>query len=187
MLITKAPPAAPLTINSTDLHLFMAANGSGVCYLDIPGSSGLDLQLLNVTATGSVKPNQPGTLEVGLFAYVAVPHMPPPEDTLGDWVMLGTSAPEAIGGTSDLAETSWMIQGRDLMFNLKNGKMQGTFQYNVADAPQAPADLATNPNNIDATQSPLMYFAVAARFTPDADDGSTPELEMANFNLTGEL
>ena len=55
MLITKAPPAAPLTINSTDLHLFMAANGSGVCFLDIPGSSGLDLQLLNVTATGSVK------------------------------------------------------------------------------------------------------------------------------------
>jgi hypothetical protein len=189
MLITKAPPAAPLTITSTDFHLFMAdgVNNPGVCLLDIPGSSGLDLQLLNATATGSIQANQPGTIEIALFAYVSVPHTDPPADDVGNWVMLGKSPAEPVGATTDLPTTSWMIQGRDLMFNLISGKMQGTVQSNVADNPEPAADLSTNPNGIDPNLSPLMYFAVGARFTPDDDDGATPEMTMAHFNLTGEL
>jgi hypothetical protein len=187
MLITKAPPAAPITINSPDVHLFMAANQPGVCYLPISGSSKLDMQLLNATATGTVKGNQPGTIEVGIFVHVAQVNEDPPSDTTGLWVMIGMCPPEPIAGADDLESTSWMVQGNNLMFNLETGKMQGAFQSNVADNPVFPADLNTNPNDIDRTQDPLFYFAVGARFTPDDDDGSTPELTMVNFMLTGEL
>ena len=80
-----------------------------------------------------------------------------------------------------------MVRGIDLMFNLKNGKMQGAFQSNVADNPQPVTNLSTNPNGIEKDLDPLLYFAVAARFTPTDDDGSTPELEMDNFILAGEV
>ena len=188
MLITKAPPAAPIVINSATIHLFMdKANPKAVCYLPLAGSSGLDLQLLNVTATGTVKPNQPGTIEIGLFAYVSVPHVDPPADTVGSWVMLGANPPEPIGSADDHDTTSWMVQGKDLMFNLTNGKMQGTFQSNVADNPVFPDNLNTNPNGIRDDVSPLMLFAVGAMFTPTADDGSTPVLTLAHFTLSGEV
>ena len=188
-LITKAPPAASIVINSTDLHLFMAEgiNNPGVCFLPIPGSTGLQMTLLDVTATGTVKANQPGDFEAGLFVHVAEPNVAPPDGAIGGWVQIGVSPAEPIGGAADLVATSWMIQGKDLMFNLQSGKMQGTFKSNVADNPVAAADLSTNPNNIDGDLSPLMYFAVGVRFTPTADDGSTPEIEMANFILSGEI
>ena len=188
-IIASAPPAAPIEINSTDIHLFMAANvvSPEVCYLALPASTGLELTLLHVTATGTVKPNQAGDLTIGLFAHVTEPNVDPPQDNAGDWVMLGQSAAEPVGGTGELGETSWMVQGLNLMFNPASGKMQGTFQSNVADNPVFPDNLNTNPNGIRDDVSPLMLFAVGAMFTPTADDGSTPVLTLAHFTLNGEV
>jgi hypothetical protein len=188
-LITKAQPAAPLTLQSTQWEMFRTAgvNDTGVCFLPIPAATGLDLTLLDVTATGTVEANQPGTIQIGLYAYVTQPNQAPPDGDSAHWILLGASPAEPIGAADDHAKTSWMVQGTDLMFNLANGKMQGGFQSNVADAPVFPADLNTNPNNIRSDVSPVMYFAVGAQFTPDADDGSKPELEMANFILSGQI
>lgn len=187
MLITQAPPAAPITLNSDVLEIFKAASGPGVCYLTIAGSSRLDMQLLAVIATGSIKPNQPGEIEIGLFAHAATPHEEPPDADTGSWVLLGASIAEPVGGADDLPIASWMVKGVDLMFNLKNGKMQGQFQSNVADNPQPTSGLSSNPNDIDKDLDPLLYFAIAARFTPTDDDGSTPEIEMDSFILAGEV
>lgn len=187
MLITKAPPAAPIVLNSAVLQLFMSATDpTKVCFLPIPGQSKLDMQLLNVTATGTVKANQPGTVQIGLFAWANVPNIAPPNGNSANWVMLGASPAEPIGGATDLVATSWMIRGQDLLFNLSSGKMQGTFLSNVADNPVAAADLTTNPNNLLANISPVVLFAIGARFTPTADDGHRPDVEMAGFTLTGE-
>jgi hypothetical protein len=183
MLITKAPPAAPIVLNSDDLAIFKTTRGE-LCFLEVPASAGLEMQLLNVTATGMVKPNQPGAIEVALFAYATVPHQGAPDATLDNWVMIGTAPAEPVGGEDDLPITSWMIRGEDLMYNLASGKMQGLFYSNVADHPVTPASLNTNPNGIQGDVSPVMYFAVAAKFTPTADDGSKPELQMANFTLS---
>lgn len=182
MLITKAPPAQPITLNAAEMELFRDTSGEP-CLLSIPASSGLDLMLLDVVASGSVKANQPGTLQVGLFALANQPNMGTPTVNTGDWVLIGSCPAEPV----EAGPTSWMIAGQDLMYNLANGKMQGTFLSNVADAPIAAADLNTNPNDLRGDVSPVMYFAVGAMFTPDDDDGQTPVLEMANFILAGEI
>jgi hypothetical protein len=183
-LITKAPPAASIVINTPTIHLFQAAGGTSPCLLAIPASSGMEMKLLNVSATGKVQPRQAGTLEVGLFAYVTKPNQGPPDNTIANYVLIGQAPPEPAGGAGDLVETSWMVQGANLMYSLISGKMQGSFQSNVADHPVASADISTNPVGIRADVSPVMYFAVGARFTPTLDDGSTPLLTMVNFNLT---
>jgi hypothetical protein len=190
MIVTKASPASPLTLASDTFGFFEAKNNAKQpCLLEVPGSSNLDMQLLNVTATGTVKGGQPGTLKLGLYAHaVAATADLPPDNTSAKWVLIGETPEEPISGADDHIETMWMVQGNNLMFSFVNGKMQGCFQSNVADNPEPLEDINTNLNNIKGDVNPVMYFAVGATFAPTSDDGtSKAQLTLSNFLLTGEL
>jgi hypothetical protein len=188
-ILATAPPAAPLTLLSTNPAFFMdaALNSKDPCMLTIPASSKLELNLLNVTVTGLVKPGQEGDVSIGLYCYVNGSKTPPPTaDPSQGWIVLGMTDPEDVGAVGDPVETQFMFQGSNLMFNFSSGKLQGTFQSNIASSPVAPVRLQ-NPVYGLIDISPVVWFAVAAHFTPTADTGAHAELTLASFNLTGDF
>jgi hypothetical protein len=130
----------------------------------VPGSSKLDLTPLNVTAIGTVSPNIPGTLTLTLYGN-AKREARGDESSPNGWLALSSSVAEPIGGEGELPETMWMIRGKDLMIFPGSGKMQGTFESNVADNPQPALNLDQHPTDI-TEEDPLYVFAVGASFAP---------------------
>jgi hypothetical protein len=186
-VIDNAPFAAPLELSDSNAAFFMMRDESNIpATVAIPGSSNLDLQLFNVTATGTVKPSVQGTLILTLYgiakndAKTANP---------ADWLPLAATEPESIGGAGELTETMWMVRAEDLMIFVGSRKMQGTFKSNVASSPKPAVDLQQHPRDIDETD-PLYIFAVGASFTPSGTRqiarAGTPlcSLTLANFSAT---
>jgi len=165
--IDIAPPSAPLALADANPALFLTlSNPNAPSVVTVPGNSSFALSLLNVTAIGTVKPTVPGSLVLTLLGKSrregGTPSLNP-----ADWLPLGSSVPEPIGGSVELPETMWMIRGLDLMIFPGSGKMQGLFYSNVADNPQMPINLEHHPDDI-TLEDPLYIFAVAASFTPTA-------------------
>jgi hypothetical protein len=170
--IDKAPAAATLSLTSTSPEFFKVRDEKFVpATVTVPGSSNLELVLLDVTAVGTVKAAVPGMLTLTLFGMSKAIS----GENLDDLLPLASSVPEPIGGDNDIPETMWMIQGHDLMIWAGSGKLQGTFKSNVASNPQPSVDLEQHPGNITEVD-PLYIFTVAAQFTPDADPGDGSEL-----------
>lgn len=196
-VITQARPAAKLSITEAGTpHLFIARDNIYPAMLSVPGSSNLEMQLLNVSVTGKVNAHQPGTLQVILFASAGVLDRPQVSDP-ESWLPIGLSAQGAIGGENDLPNSSWMIRGENILYNLSNGKMQGTYRTNVADSQQPEVDFEHDLTNI-TNQDPVIVFAVGAIFTPqeaepeatrrDPREADEPpvlvDLELSFFQLT---
>jgi hypothetical protein len=191
MLIAKAPPALPLTLSNSDIAFFMDATPHlpepTVCMLALPNSAGLDLKLLNINATGLVTPGQPGDFQISLYAYVNGPKTPPPTPSVGTgWLIMGRSGAEDIGGPTDFATSQWMIQANNLMYNLTNGKMQGTYYDNIASNPEGPGDLDDDIVGL-VEISPIVWFAVGVSFAPDTPPIAGVEVQLATFTLTGDF
>ncbi len=187
-IIDSAPFAATLDLKTPgESQIFaMRDNPDTPAIVTVPGSSKFNLTLFNVTATGSVKAEVPGTLILTLYGSAK------PTSNNPNWLPIASCDPEPIGGASDLSETMWMIEGSDLMIFVDSGKMQGTFRSNVASSPKAPIDLTQHPGDIEDTD-PLYVFAVGASFTPTAsrgagraaaeDDPTLCSCEMVNFTV----
>lgn len=176
-IIDNAPYAEPLNLKDANVAFFTMRDKPGApVTVAVPGSSNLALTLFNVTATGSVKPSGPGSLTLTLYG-IAKADVSEASASPDDWLPLSSSVAEPIGGTGELPETMWMIQGTSLMIFPGSGKLQGTFQSNVASNPQPPIDLMQHPGDITNTD-PLYIFAVGASF-----DGGECSLTLAQFNL----
>jgi hypothetical protein len=142
----------------------------------VSGAAGHECELFNITATGKVSPEASLNLTLTLYAR---PGYPPPETSpldVAEWTAIAISQPAAIGTSEDFATTSFMIQGSRLMFNLDNGKLQGTFATNVADDPQADIGLTHNLQGITKNTDPVVVFALGASI-----DAGTASLELVNF------
>jgi hypothetical protein len=140
-----------------------------------------------------VKPAVPGTLTLTLYGMAKQSFDAKEATNPAEWLPLSATLPEPIGGPNDLTETMWMIKGSDLMVFMGSGKLQGTFQSNVASNPQPPADLEQHPGDIENTD-PLYIFAIGATFTPTTgkrtkqeQDDPAPicELKLEAFSITG--
>jgi hypothetical protein len=165
--IDIAPPSAPLALADANPALFLSlTNPNAPSVVTVPGNSTFALSLLNVTAIGTVKPTVAGTLTLTLLGKSRRDNGESNLD-FSSWLPIAASIPEPIGGAGELPETVWMIRGRDLLINPASGKMQGTFDSNVADNPQMPVNLEHHPDDI-TLEDPLYIFAVAASFTPTA-------------------
>jgi hypothetical protein len=210
MMIAKAPPAQPLTLLDQSAHMFLDATPNlpnpTACMLTLPNTASLELQLLNITATGLVKANQDCIFTVSLYAYVNNPKAsgPPAPDPHALWTIMAQSYGEAIGGTDDFIETQWMLQANNLMFNFSSGKMQGTYQSNIADDPIDPQNLSNAIVGLEPL-SPIMWLAICPSFVPtppplddakkpkaeaqamDVDDGVHPYVQLVTFSLTGDF
>jgi hypothetical protein len=178
MLITKAPPAAPLTIGpGMGEMVFRTANtvNAEICMATIAGSSNLDLKVFNVTATGTITPGQAGELEIVLLA---APNDPlkgtDPTHIYPQWTAIAHTPKEPVGGATDLDSTMWMVQGINLMYYLASGKMQGTWVCNIADHPTTAIDMSNALLGLMPDVDPIMMFAVSAIFTPTADPITEP-------------
>jgi hypothetical protein len=191
MLIAKAPPAAELTIapDAGELMFKCVNPADEICMATVGGSSNLDLELFNVTATGSVKPGQPGELEIVLLARANDPLVPPTGIIYPEWTAIAHSPAEPIGGSGDLAETMWMIAGLQLMYFLTSGKLQGTWVSNIADNPTTAIDLSNGLIGLKPKVDPVMMFAVSAIFTPTTEPIAEPYpvLSLASLSITGEV
>jgi hypothetical protein len=186
-IITKAPPAAPLELKDTLIHLFPQRDRPKIpAMLAVSGSAGHECELFNITATGKVSPKVPMNLILRLYAR---PSYPPEADALdvSEWTEIAVSQPAAIGGSEDFRTTSFMLQGSRLMFNLDNGKLQGTFVTNIADSPQADIGLTHNLQGIEANADPMIVFALGASsdVTTRGKAATTAELELVNFTMEG--
>jgi hypothetical protein len=171
-VIDSAPPSNPLSLKDANPAMFtMRDSATAPATVTVAGSSNLELIPLEATATGTVKAAVPGMLVMTLLGA----SKGDVSTEIGDWLPLGSCAAEPIGGATDLPETMWMVRGRDLMIFSGSGKMQGTFDCNVAGRPAAPVDLEHHPDDITPVD-PLYVFAVAAQFTPDAAGDGTAEL-----------
>jgi hypothetical protein len=164
-LIDLAAPAAPLSLRTSPALFVLRDNAKNPCAVSLPGSSNLDLQLFNVTATGSAKPSTPGTLILTLYGMAKPSYDPQNATDPSAWLPISSTPPEPIGGPEDPEEAMWMLQGADLMVFVASGKMQGTFKSNVASNPQLPVVLEEHPRDIENTD-PLYIFAVGASFMP---------------------
>jgi hypothetical protein len=183
--IDKAPPAAPLDLMDADAAFFLMRDQNAPASVAVPGSSNLALTLFDVTATGTVKPFGPGTLTLTLFG-IAKADVGAASISTDDWLPISSSTAEPIGGPGELPETMWMIQGKDLMIFPGSGKMQGTFQSNIANHPVAPIDLWQHPGDIQ-NSDPLYVFAVGASFEPSgsmAADEPICSLALASFTIS---
>ena len=169
--VDTAPPSAELQLTDDTPAIFMTRDKDTVpAVVSVPGSSNFNLSLFNVTAIGTVKPAVPGTLTLVLLGISKEDANNAPTSP-ASWLPLASSMAEPIGGEGELAETMWMIQGTNLMIFTGSGRMQGTFQSNVANNYQAPIDLEQRPGDI-TDSDPLYIFAVAARFTPNEPPAS---------------
>lgn len=179
--IDIAPYAAPLDLTDATPTLFrMRDEANAPCAVSVPGSSNLALTLFDVTAIGTVKPSVPGNLTLTLYGK-AKASVDTIETDPNEWLPLFSCVPEPIGGTGELPETMWMIQGKDLMIFPGSGKMQGTFQSNVANNPQPPLDLEQHPGDIEDSD-PLYVFVVGASFEPSGT-GTTAEGPACSLTL----
>lgn len=168
--IDSAPPSAPLALVDSSPTLFtMRDKPSAPSTVTVPGSSRMALTLFDVVAIGTVKPSVPGNLVLTLYG-MAKGDVDSGAGDPGDWLPLSSSVPEPIGGTTDLPETMWMIRGKDLMIFTGSGRLQGTFDSNVANNPQGPLDLDQHPGDI-TDEDPLYVFAVGAAFFPTGGAG----------------
>ena len=188
MLITSARPAAPLTLSEVPQIIADAGEPTKPCLLSIAGDSKLQLQLLNITATGWVDPKQAGRLTLILYGTRNEAHMEAPNRNIALWTQMAVTPPEQIGRPVDPEKTQWMMQGTRLMFYFGNGKMQGESLSNIADQP-IPAVKLDNPLlGLQPNLDPVAYFAIAAAFTPDADPlADLQVVQMVNFTLSGEM
>lgn len=166
VVVDTAPPSSPLELSDPTPVLFtMKDKGTVPTTITVPGSSGFELMLFDVIATGTVKAEVPGRLLLTLYGLSKEDAGEASADP-STWLPLASSLAEPIGGITDLKETMWMIQGKDLMIYAGSGKMQGLFASNVANNPQGPADLEQHPGDI-TEEDPLYIFAVGASFLPD--------------------
>lgn len=191
MLITKAPPAAPLTIGpSSGEQMFKLLNATSdqICMATVTGSSNLDLKVFDVTATGTIAAGQAGELELVLLAMPNDPLEPPSHGNIyPQWTAIAHTPKEPVGGSGNLAETMWMIQGLNLMYFLESGKMQGTWVCNIADHPTTAVDLSNVLLGLKPNVDPVMMFAISAIFTPTTPPivSPYPLLTLANLVITG--
>jgi hypothetical protein len=180
--VDKAPPAQALDLMDTEAAFFVMRDEPMPATVALPGSSNLALTLFDVTATGSVKPASPGMLTLTLYG-IAKADVSAASVSPSDWLPLSSSVAEPIGGPNELTETMWMIQGKDLMIFPGSGKLQGTFQSNVASNPQAPIDIQQHPGDIEDTD-PLYIFAVGASFEPSGGASRTAKATESMCSLT---
>jgi hypothetical protein len=192
MLITKAPPAAPLTIGpGMGEMVFRIANSvdEEICVATVAGSSNLDLKVFNVTATGTITPGQAGELEIVLLAAPNDPKKgTDPAHIYPQWTAIAHTPKEPIGGSTDLDSTMWMVQGINLMYYLASGKMQGTWVSNIADHPTDAADMSNALLGLTADVDPVMMFAVSVIFTPTTAPVVEPYpiATLENLAITGD-
>ena len=192
MLITKAPPAAPLTIGpGMGEMVFRIANSvdEEICVATVAGSSNLDLKVFNVTATGTITPGQAGELEIVLLAAPNDPKKgTDPAHIYPQWTAIAHTPKEPIGGSTDLDSTMWMVQGINLMYYLASGKMQGTWVSNIADHPTDAVDMSNALLGLTADVDPVMMFAVSVIFTPTTAPVVEPYpiATLENLAITGD-
>jgi hypothetical protein len=191
MLITKAPPAAPMTLGpGVGETQFKADNTTSdqICMATIAGSSNLDLIPFNVTATGTITPGQAGELEIVLLAAPNDPLHPVKYGLIyPQWTAIAHTPKEPVGGTGNLTTTMWMVQGINLMYLLASGKLQGTWVSNIADHPTTAVDMSNGLTGLTPDVDPVMMFAVSAIFTPTTPPVAEPYpiLTLASLTVTG--
>lgn len=192
MLITKAPPAAPLTIGpGMGEMVFCTANSvtPEICRATVAGSSNLDLKVFDVTATGTITPGQAGELEIVLLAAPNDPKKgTDPAHIYPQWTAIAHTPKEPVGGSTDLDSTMWMVQGINLMYYLASGKMQGTWVSNIADHPTDAVDMSNALLGLTADVDPVMMFAVSVIFTPTTAPVVEPYpiATLENLVITGD-
>jgi len=189
--VDTAPAASALELTNANPALFIMRDKNSPTAVTVPGSSNFELTLFDITATGTVKAGVPGTLTLTLYGIDKANAQSAPTDP-NEWLPISSSVAEPIGGEGELKETMWMIQGKDLMIFMGSGKMQGTFQSNVADNPLPPVNLEQHPGDITDTD-PLYVFAVGASFTPTeppaklgraGDDPILCTVELVRFTMS---
>lgn len=189
-LVTKAPPAAPLTLDPANSARVIAdaANPNLPCVLAVSGSSDFQLRMFRIIATGYTRINQPGKLAIILFAKANAPNADPPSLDYGDWHVIGGSPAEPVGGPDDPPSTMWMIKGENMLFYYGSGKLQGEVSSNVADNPVAAFKIEALTGLVKGID-PVMYFAVGAYFVPDSGTNATPlpMVQLAHFQAGGEI
>jgi hypothetical protein len=189
MIIAKAAPAAPLTLTTGEQLVMSAADPvKQICLVSVPGSSSLDLKLFDVELSGTITPNQAGSLTIHLLAMPNDPLRPPtPTQIYPEFTAIATTPAEPVGAAGNFPTTMWSVHALDLMFYLQTGKMQGTWTSNIADHPTPAADLSNALLGLQEDVDPVMYFAMTAFFTPTTPPITTPApvLTIANFVITG--
>lgn len=188
-VVDNAPYAAPLELMDSNPALFLMRDSDRApATVTVPGSSNFDLSCFNITAIGTAKPAGPGTLTITLYGLAKM--VDAPTDP-ANWLPIGSSIAEPIGGETDLPENIFMVRAEDLIAYTGTGKMQGTFKSNVASNPQAAIDLEHHPGDV-TNEDPLYVFAVGASFTPTTGGathaGDDPQplctLTLASLSLT---
>jgi hypothetical protein len=205
-IITKAMPSALVNLGPQYQIPALAQDPTKPCILTIPGSAGLELQNLTLTATGSVQPNQAGEMHINILALPYIPNTPPPTLSTLDWLIVASCTPEPIGGSGDPVRTQWMVQGTRMLYYLNRGgtdfsaqlpnltaagtptgKLQGEFLSNIADHPVPAEDMDTNQVQLYAGVDPVMLFTLSFYLDPTAGFfTATPVVHMKNFWLTGD-
>jgi hypothetical protein len=169
-IITQAPPAVTLTLNDSNLAMFLSMGNNSQptnpCALSIAGSSKLDHRPFDVTASGTIKTFVPGDLTVILLGLTHDYSVGQGLTNPATWVQVAATPPESIGDDPKIPETMWMLRGVDFMFSTVSGKLQGTFLSNIADSHQPVADLQNNLYGIEPNDSPALAFAIGVIFTP---------------------
>lgn len=169
-VVDQAAAAAPLELKDSNPALFLLRDQKMVpVTVTLPGNSNISNGLFHVTATGKAKAAAPGTLILTLYGKASLNASLDPNT----WLPLSSTPAEPIGGSTDLPEALFMLQGSDLLVNVYTGKMQGTFKSNVASNPQAAADLEQHPGDITEAD-PVYVFAIGASFTPTGDIRKVP-------------
>lgn len=164
--IQRALPAAALAAALATAQIFPnLATPSQACILICPGSGRLEQKLFKVRASGNFTTGGAFTFLPSLYAAIAIPGSPL---VAANWSLIaaGTAA------TVTSASAGWMIEAK-LMFDTLSGKLQGTFDSNVANAPVAAA-VITNPlTGLNGQSEPVMYFAAGVTFgTANAGNSS---------------
>lgn len=169
-VVDSAPPSSPLELTDSEDTLFKMRDEEKVpATVTVPGSSNFALTLFDIVATGTVKPSIPGMFTLTLYG-MDKKDVAQGASEASAWLPLATSESEPIGGAGELKETMWMIRGKDLLIFPGSGKLQGTFDSNIASHPIAALDLDEHPGDITDTD-PLYIFAVGASFSPSDEEG----------------
>lgn len=169
--VDRAAAAATLELMDSNAALFTLRDQPKTpCAVTLPGSGNFNLMPFNVTATGTAKAHVPGTVFLTLYGRAKL------DDATADpnqWLPLSSTPSEPIGGVTDLAEAMFLLRAADLLANTETGKIQGTFQSNVASTPVAAQDLEQHPGDVTA-EDPLYVFAIGASFTPTSSKIGKP-------------
>jgi hypothetical protein len=159
LAIQRARPAGLLNAAVATAQIFPDASSPLLAaFLSGVGSGRLEMKRFEVRASGRATTAGAFTVAPTLYIATVVPVVNPLLPA--SWTVLATGAPVAVGTTT----AAWMIQG-EFLFDSVSGKLQGTFETNVANTITAKAALAATFPGVSGVTEPPFVLAVGLTFS----------------------